>query len=330
MPPAVALVSTGLDSLLSAIIVKRQGVKVYGLHCAFSFTKRPDRILELQHTLASFDIPLEVEDSTEPFMEILRHPEHGFGAGVNPCIDCHMFMLRKAKAYMEKMGARFVITGEVVGQRAMSQNRPTLFHIEKEVRLERLILRPLSAHCLPVSIPEEEGWVERGKLYGIHGRSRKMQMALASQLGITRYSQPAGGCILTDPAFARRFKAFVSHFGFKALTSHVMQLLRHGRHFWPKPNLWVIVGRNEGDNHALQNLVRNHGVFEPIEVEGPLVLAEGIESEEDIHLVARILARYSDLSKDSEIFVRYTFKDKQNVLKVQPFDDAVFERWKVE
>lgn len=329
MSKAVALVSTGLDSLLSAVIVRKQGVKVYGLHCAFSFGKQADRILELEHTLASFDIPLEVEDITEPFMEILRHPLHGFGSGVNPCIDCHMFMLRRAKEFMEKIHASFVITGEVVGQRPMSQNRPTLFHIEKEVGLERLILRPLSAQCLPVTIPEEEGWVDREKLYGIQGRSRKMQIALAYQLGITHYSQPAGGCILTDPAFAKRFKAFVSRFGSNALTAHVMQLLRHGRHFWPKPNLWIIVGRNEADNQALQHLAQGHWIFEPLDVQGPLVLAQGVENEDDIVLVARIMARYCDKSQDPEIRVRYTMGEREGIVKITPLEEGVLEAWRV-
>ncbi len=329
MPQAIALVSTGLDSLLSAVIVKKQGVQVYGLHCSFSFGKRADRILELEQTLTSFDIPLEVEDITEPFIEILRHPEHGFGSGVNPCIDCHMFMLRRAKAYMEKMRAAFVITGEVVGQRPMSQNRPTLFHIEKEVGLERLILRPLSAQCLPVTIPEEQRWVDREKLYGIQGRSRKTQMALASQWGFTHYPQPAGGCILTDPAFAKRFKRFVSHFGSNALSSHVMQLLRHGRHFWPKSTLWIIVGRNEPDNHALQNLAKGLWIFEPVDSKGPLALAQGIENEEDIDWVARVVARYCNPSSESEICVRYQFGDREGTVKSRPWEEDVLERWKV-
>jgi hypothetical protein len=156
-----------------------------------------------------------------------------------------------------------------------------------------------------------------------------MQMALASQFGITHYPQPAGGCILTDPAFARRFQAFVSHFGSNALTSHVMQLLRHGRHFWVKPTLWVIVGRNEADNKALQDLAKDKWKFEPLDMEGPLVLVQGIEGKEDMDLVAGITARYCNKAQEPKIRIRYTFGEREGILEASPLHDTELEQWKV-
>jgi hypothetical protein len=292
---AVALVSSGLDSLLSVKIVHDLGVEVLGLHCSFSFggSSKINRLSALEDMLRPFGVPLSVIDITEPFMDVMRCPEHGFGSAVNPCIDCHLFMLRAAKKWMEEIGASFVVTGEVVGQRPMSQNKPTLFHIEKHADLRRLILRPLSAKLLPVTIPEENGWVDRDSLYAIGGRGRKPQEELAARMGITEYFQPAGGCILTDPIFAKRVKTFIRCRGQENLTSEVMSLFRHGRHFWIDHRLWIIAGRDEKDNAALASFKEKRWTFAPSDEKGPLVLAEGIRDPSDMAIAAGITARYS-------------------------------------
>ncbi|HEX9933675.1 MAG TPA: hypothetical protein VGB38_00655 [bacterium] len=292
---AVALVSSGLDSLLAAKIIRDQGVDVHALHCAFSFgsASKTDRIGALRESMAGFGIPLRVQNITEPIVNILRHPAHGFGSAVNPCIDCHLFMLRQAREWMSSIGARFVVTGDVVGQRPMSQNRPTLFHIENLADLKRLVLRPLSAKRLPVTIPEEEKWVDRETLYAIGGRGRKDQEALASRLGIEHYFQPAGGCILTDPLFAKRVKTFIRFRGQECLTAEAMYLFRLGRHFWMGNGLWIVAGRNESDNGALAAFRNGRWTLAPEDEKGPVVIADGVGNEADLRLAAGITARYS-------------------------------------
>jgi len=317
---AVALVSSGLDSLLSAKIVRDQGIDVQGLHCSFSFNFSTgiDRKTALGELLRPMGIPLHVLDITEPYMDVLRNPAHGFGSSVNPCIDCHLFMLQKAKKWMEEIDARFVVTGEVVGQRPMSQNRPTLFHIEKLADLRRLILRPLSAKLLPVTVPEENGWIDREKLYAISGRGRKPQEALALQFGLTDYFQPAGGCILTDPFYAKRIKAFIRFRGQLNLTPEVMNLCRLGRHFWIDGRLWIIAGREEKDNLSLATHRVGKWMFFPEDEKGPVVLADGIRGESDVQLAAGITARYS---KNSVAIVASNDGQKGR-FQVQPVTEA--------
>jgi tRNA-specific 2-thiouridylase len=331
MPKAVALMSTGLDSLLSAKIVRDRGVEVHGLHCTFEFgfTPGPSRKDVLKSLIDPMGIPLHVLDITEPYMEVMRRPAHGFGSAVNPCIDCHLFMLRRAKELMSLIGADFVVTGEVVGQRPMSQNRPTLFHIEKQADLRRLILRPLSAKALPVTIPEEKGWVDRETLYGITGRGRRTQEALASQLGIDRYFQPAGGCILTDPFYAKRIKAFIRFRGQEALTSEVMNLCRHGRHFWLDNGRWVIVGREEKDNEAIQRLAAGKWIFEAVDYEGPTVVADGLSGDEEAGRVASMLVRYVNKRKGDEIRVRCRRDGEERTLLARAAEASLMDAWKV-
>jgi tRNA-specific 2-thiouridylase len=262
-------------------------------------------------------------------MDILRRPAHGFGSGVNPCIDCHLFMLRQAKVLMEKIGADFVVTGEVVGQRPMSQSRPMLFHIEKLADLKGLILRPLSAKALPVTFPEAKGWVDRETLYSITGRGRKTQEALASKFGFDRYSQPAGGCILTDPFYAKRIKAFIRNRGQEALTSGVMMLCRFGRHFWLDGVRWVIVGREEKDNEALERLADGRWIFEATDYEGPTVLADGDWNAAEARRVASILVRYVNKRREGEIRVRCRKDGEEHEVLAPPAEASAVDAWRV-
>jgi tRNA-specific 2-thiouridylase len=331
MPKAVALMSTGLDSLLSAKIVRDSGVEVVGLHCTFEFgfMPGPSRKEALERLIEPMGISLRVLDITEPYMEVLRRPAHGFGSAVNPCIDCHLFMLRRAKELMEELGADFVVTGEVVGQRPMSQNRPMLFHIEKLADLRRLILRPLSAKALPVTIPEEKGWIDRETLYGITGRGRKTQEALVSRFGIAEYFQPAGGCILTDPFYAKRIKAFIRHRGQDALTSEVMNLCRHGRHFWLDGGLWVVVGREENDNAAIERLGAGKWIFEAADYEGPTAVVDGLINDDEALRVASMLARYVNKRKEDEIRVRYRRPGEERTVLARAAEPSAMDAWKV-
>ncbi len=243
---AIALLSGGLDSTLAARLVLDQGIELEALNFMTVFctcTNRGATCLASQKAVETLGIPLRVFNVSEEYLNVVRNPKHGYGSNMNPCIDCRIFMLKKAKVYMEESGGSFIITGEVLGQRPMSQRRDAMRLIEKEAGLEGLILRPLSAQFLPITLPEREGWIDREKLLNIQGRSRKPQMKLAEQFNIRDYPCPAGGCLLTDPGFARRIRDLMEHqYDFSLNDVH---LLKFGRHFRLSPKVKLVVGRNE-------------------------------------------------------------------------------------
>ncbi|NQT23995.1 hypothetical protein HQ585_01435 [candidate division KSB1 bacterium] len=328
---AIAMISSGLDSMLSAKIMHDLGIDVLGLHCVFRFDPTVDTNTQsrIEKLFEPVGIPIRVEEITEPFFQMVLNPPHGYGKGVNPCIDCKIFMFRHAKKIMQEIGAQFLITGEVVGQRPMSQHKPTLFHIEKEAGLRHLIVRPLSARILPPTLPEENGWIHRDQLFDISGRNRKSQMALAESFGFQIYNQPAGGCILTDPAYSKRAKALLQHRDKSTLKSEDFNLLRLGRHFWTKDGLHVIVGRHEDDNTYLESFRNGRWAFEAVDVTGPLVLAEGIQNDEELRLVAQITARYCGHGK-AEIFrIQYESVEKSDILEVVPIRDEILDPWRI-
>ncbi|NQT52811.1 hypothetical protein HQ576_12200, partial [bacterium] len=213
---AVALLSGGLDSSLAVRVVQEQGVEVEGIHFLSVFNgsaPATPTVLRPLRVARQLGIRFRPVNFTREQLGLVRHPAHGYGANMNPCIDCHMAMLRRAAKIMEDVGARFIVTGEVVGQRPMSQRRRVLGEINRETGLDGLILRPLSAKLLPPSIPEKEGWVDRERLLDIQGRSRKRQLALAAEYGITEHASPAGGCLLTDPRFSTRLRDLLDAVG---------------------------------------------------------------------------------------------------------------------
>ncbi len=328
---AVALISSGLDSLLAAKIVKDLDIDVQGVHFFFQFDSinKEDREREIEKTAGPLNIPVSIVDISEDFLDILINPEHGYGSQINPCIDCRLHMLHKAQKMMMQIGAQFIVTGEIVGQRPMTQNKPTLFHIDKASGLKGRILRPLSAKLLPPTLPEEKGWIDRNKLYGLSGRSRKPQLAMAEELGISHYSQPGVGCILTDPGYAKRVKSLFSHKQKKEITVEELKLLRFGRHFWPKDNLQVIVGRDEKDNLSLEAFQSGRWVFYPLDHQGPLVLAVGIKYESEIKLIAGITARYSSGNKSSPLRIKYKGNGKEGTILGTPIPDSELEKWRV-
>lgn len=327
---AVALISSGLDSLLAAKLVRDLGIEVYGVNFYFQFDSLADKVKNggVQTLLEPFGIPIQSMDVTEDYLPILLNPEHGYGSGVNPCIDCHLFMLKKAKVIMDDIGAHFLVTGEVVGQRPMSQNKPILLHMNKISGLGNIILRPLSAKLLPVTLPEEKGWIDREKLLEIRGRSRKIQLELVKKWGIKRFGTPAGGCVLTDPIFSKRLKKFITNRGKEAVTIEILKLLRYGRHFWVTPELHVIVGRNAEENLILESYRQNRWRFFPLDERGPLVLAQGVENDAEKEVISRITARYSSGEKSNR---RIIFKSDttQGELTVDPILDRDLEAWRV-
>lgn len=255
---AVALLSGGLDSTLAVKMMLDQGIRVVALNFTSPFctctNKSSGCKSEAVRVAQEFNIPIKVMNKGVDYLEIVRNPRFGYGKGLNPCIDCRIFLLRKAGEYMRESGADFIITGEVLGQRPMSQRRDALKRIEEESGLKGLILRPLSARQFEPSIPEISGWVDREKLLAIEGRSRKEQIQLADELDVGNYPCPAGGCMLTEPLFVPKLKDLFDH--------HVMldmfdiKLLKIGRHFRISSSHKLILGRDERENTQLIAVAR--------------------------------------------------------------------------
>jgi tRNA U34 2-thiouridine synthase MnmA/TrmU len=267
-------------------------------------------------------ISLRVFHVSEEFLNVVKHPKHGYGSNMNPCIDCRIFMMRKAKAYMEEIGASFIVTGEVVGQRPMSQRKEVMRLIEKEAELDGLVLRPLSAKFLPASIPEKEGWVDREGLLSIQGRSRKPQMKLAEQYGIRDYPCAAGGCLLTDPGFSRRIKDLLRHDPDFCLND--VHLLKMGRHFRLSSELRLVVGRNEEENQKIQTFSREGDIlFKVVDYPGPISLLRGEAEQEKIETSAAITVRYSkakDMAK-AEVTYRKVNGEGERSVSVPPIPE---------
>ncbi len=292
---AIALLSGGIDSTLAAKIVMEQEIELEAINFLTVFctcTNRGETCLASQKAVNALGIPLKVFNVSDEYLNTVKNPKHGYGSNMNPCIDCRIFMLKKTKVYMEEAGASFIITGEVLGQRPMSQRRDAMRLIEKEAGLEGYILRPLSAKFLPVTIPEKEGWINRETLLGIQGRSRKPQMKLADHYGIRDYPCPAGGCLLTDPGFARRIKDLMDHKSDFSLND--VHLLKIGRHFRLSPHLKLVVGRNEDDNRKIQTFALEGDILlKTMQYPGPLSLLRGDDNGESIETAASITVRYS-------------------------------------
>jgi tRNA-specific 2-thiouridylase len=293
---AIALLSGGLDSTLAVRLMLDQGIEVEALNFVTPFCQcnRNGRC-EALHVADQFDIPCKTIAVTDEFFERIRQPKYGYGSGMNPCLDCRILMFSKARQRMGEIGADFVFTGEVVGERPMSQRRDAMRTIERESGLEGRLLRPLSAKLLAPTIPEQEGLVDRERLLDISGRSRKPQMTLAQEHGITDYPCPAGGCLLTDPGFARRMRDLVQHspdFGLNDVS-----LLKVGRHFRLSPTAKAVVGRDERGNERIVTLARPGDMFFEVQEWGsPVTLLRGETSDQEIPLAAAITARYSDAS----------------------------------
>jgi tRNA U34 2-thiouridine synthase MnmA/TrmU len=289
-------------------------------------TTRGETCLASQKAVSALGIPLKVLNVSEEYLHVVKSPRHGYGSNMNPCIDCRIFMMKKAKAYMEEIGASFIVTGEVLGERPMSQRRDSMRLIEKEAGLDGLILRPLSAKLLPASVPEKEGWVDREKLLKIQGRSRKPQIQMADHYGIRDYPCPAGGCLLTDPAFAKRMRDLIHHHS--DFTLNDVHLLKMGRHFRLSPRLKLVVGRNEEENQKIQTFSEEGDILlKLLRFPGPLSLLRGEAGEREIEQASAITARYSkakDLKK-VEVICKKAKEDGDRSLSVSPLSEKEIE-----
>jgi len=300
----VGLLSGGLDSILAVRVLLEQGIEVTALHMrtGFSFVER-DRALgkepvqpsDAERAAAMLGVPLQEIDISDEYLPLVLQPRYGYGSGMNPCVDCRIFLLRKAKAWMEDHGYHFVFTGEVVGQRPKSQKRPSLKTVERESGLQGYLLRPLSAKILKPTVPERRGWVDRERLYGFSGRGRKAQIALADRFGITDYPQPSGGCCtLIDQTYARRLRDFLDHEGAEALTREQVQLLAVGRHLRLPSGRKLIAGRREPENDYLETCGVSGVLLTTVDYPGPVTLIPGLPARGDVEQAARITAGYSD------------------------------------
>lgn len=330
---ALGLISGGLDSTLAARLLIDQGVDVCGVNFKTGFCittarrqyrRKAQESPRVRHEALragdDLNFSVEIVDVSSEYLKIVTDPRWGYGKNANPCVDCRVMMLRNAREMLPELGAQFVFTGEVLGQRPMTQHRSTLRQIEKQCGLDGLLLRPLSARRLPETQVERQGWVDRNRLMDFAGRSRKSQLALAEQLGVTDFPQPAGGCCyLTDPSYSRRFFDFLRHLPPGREVSHDdFNLMKVGRHLRVSDQLKVIVGRDEAENDFLEYYTANRWTLRPVDVVGPLVLVDGNVGDDDLILAARILARYSDGRDQQRVTVECSHDGDRRVVEVEP------------
>jgi tRNA-specific 2-thiouridylase len=322
MVKAIGLLSGGLDSMLAARLLSEQSITVLALAWVTPFFG-PDKARKAAEQL---QMPLQIIDLTGPHWAMLKNPRHGFGKNLNPCIDCHALMLQEAGKLLEPLGADFLFTGEVLGQRPFSQTKPSLRAVEKTSGYAHLILRPLSALLLPETRPEREGLVDRSRLLDISGRSRKRQMALAEHYGLKDYPNPAGGCLLTDPRFSRRLKELWEHTPDPDLRE--VELLKVGRHFRLAGRCKVVIGRNQKENELIEDrAVPEDGKARTLGFPGPIALAVGRPEPEDWEQVARMTAAYSDGPAGQSLAVQITQGGRTWSLKVPKMPKEVFQPW---
>ncbi len=316
-PKCLVLFSGGLDSVIAAHLMTRQGIDAVGVHFILPFDRHDTQGRQVVHTRAQkAGISLIEVQEGEEFAQMVMHASCGYGKAANPCIDCRIFRLQNAAKLMQQQNADFLVTGEVIGQRPMSQRRDALARIEKHSGLAGLILRPLSAQKLPPTIPEQNGWVDRDALPGLVGRSRKPQMAYAHEHGLS-YATPAGGCLLTQRVSKERLDDLCTHQ--QQVTLNDFESIAVGRHFRLGPHTKLIVGRNRSENHRIQQLAscKDHTI-EPADVAGAFALLRGEVCEETMHVAARIAGRFSRGKAQAQVTMSVYTPNTRLQLTVRP------------
>lgn len=300
---AVGLLSGGLDSILACRMMMEQGIEVIAVNFTSPFCTCTSKGCRHQASKVANELGIELKllPTGQEYIEMVKHPKHGRGSHMNPCIDCRIFTFTRARIFADEIGADFLFSGEVLGERPMSQHLKAMLVIEEESGLKGRMLRPLSASLLEPTIAEQTGLVDRSKLKAIQGRSRQPQIAMTKEYGMADYPCPAGGCLLTDAQFAARLK---DAFKYGEDSVAEMQFLKVGRHFRLKSGAKVIVGRNEPENKVLESLVGPADrVLMALETEGPTVVLRRLKGHEDIELAARLCARYCDAHAQAEVKV---------------------------
>lgn len=324
MVTGIGLISGGLDSMLAARVLQDQDIRVIGISFVTPFfgSKRAEQ------AAAMIDMELRIMDITDLHLEIVKSPRYGYGKGMNPCIDCHTLMFREAGKVMEAERADFLFSGEVLGERPMSQNRQSLMIVAKQSGYQDFIIRPLSAKLLPETLPEREGKVDREKLLDFSGRSRKPQIELAAHYGITEYPQPAGGCLLTEPGYSRRLRELMEHS--PALDPRDIQLLRIGRHFRLDTGEKVIVGRDQDENEKLLSMKDEEDITLRVrDYSSPITIIPHGTSQEAIAKAASICVRYSDAPNNEEVTVTYRHQGKMYALTAETLPQEEIERTRI-
>ncbi len=311
---ALGLCSGGLDSILAGVVLREQHIDVAWITFETPFFSADKARAASRIT----GIPLTVQELTPVYLEMLRDPPCGYGKYMNPCMDCHALMFRQAGQWMQAQGFDFLFSGEVLGQRPMSQTRPSLRYVEKQSGFDGYILRPLSARRLPETIPEKKGWVNREQLLDLSGRSRKPQIRLAAKFGISDYPAPAGGCLLTDPGYSRRLEDLFAHQ--TATRTGELEMLKYGRHFRLDASTKIIVGRTQKDN---RNILAHHDSHRDTTLNvtnypGPVVVVAGRASGEALATAAAICAGYSKAARQAEVEVLANGPDGRQTLRVKP------------
>lgn len=317
---ALVLFSGGLDSTLAVKLLQEQEIKVVGYHFSSPFLTEGKE--EIQKSAEYLGIPLIIEEAGSEYFKMLKNPEHGYGSAINPCIDCRIFVLRRAKETAERLNIPIIATGEVLDERPMTQTKNNLKTIEKEANLKDRILRPLSARKLPKTKYEKRNLVKREKLLGIQGRSRKNQLALAEKYQIKNFPTPAGGCLLTEEGFGRKVKDLFENK--EKITREDVQTLKLGRHFRSKDSK-IIVGKDEEENKNLLKFKDKFNyVFEVPNYGSPITLLEG----KSIKLAARLTARYSD-AEGKEVTVKYGKQKPNKRIVVSPATQKEIEKVRI-
>lgn len=326
---AVALISGGLDSLLAARLMLDQGIHVEGINfytgfCVEGHThaiRKKDRAKPKRNnalwSAEQLGIKLHIIDIIDEYKDVLINPKHGYGANMNPCLDCKIFMIKKAKEWMQANGFDFIITGEVIGQRPMSQRKDLLPVVVRESGADDRLLRPLCAKNLTPTLPEREGWVDREQLKDFSGRNRKPQMALAAEFGFEDYASPAGGCcFLTDKNYSEKLVDLWQARNKKEYDLDDIMLLKVGRHIRPQPHYKLIVSREDGENKFLNGYKKQFASIEIKSHKGPLTLVDGELSDDDLKYASRIAARFSQGRDAESVTVKVTRKNGEE----QQFD----------
>ncbi len=322
MVKAIALFSGGLDSILAAEVVRRQNIEVLCLVFETPFFNAQ----KAKAAARQINLPLLVENFTADHLDMLKSPRYGYGKNMNPCIDCHTLMLKFAGRKMEETGADFIFTGEVLGQRPMSQGKQSLFVVAKNSGYPDYILRPLSAQLLDPIKAEREGKIDRSRLLAISGRGRKPQIQLAVDFGITNYAPPAGGCLLTDSIFTKRLRDLFSHEEDRHIRD--IELLKFGRHFRVNDNFKIIVGRDRADNNSLQaQLINDDLVLFMADFPGPQVLVPYGGDEHISNIAAALCVRYSDAPDDQDAKVICQKGNASTIITAKAATKEDCERW---
>ncbi len=311
-----ALFSGGLDSILSVIFMKKLGYDVLPIFLKTPFFG-PENALKAAENIS---VELIVHDVSKQHLEMLRNPRYGFGKNMNPCIDCHGLMFREASLLMEEYNVDFLISGEVLGQRPMSQRIDALNSVRKLSEVKDLIVRPLCQKLIKDTLPIREGWVKKEDMLDIQGRGRQRQIEMAEEFGITFYQNPGGGCLLTDAGFSRRLKDLVEH---DMLELNFVAFLKVGRHFRLNDDIKIIIGRNNADNNLISQLVENELIVQTTDYPGPLGVINSKRNPtlEELDLIASILLRYTNKVENSAEVAygkKFQLDNKIRAYKMQP------------